>query len=302
MNNLFISLYESEDKDILKNMLDNKLDYYKYNFLKYNYSADILNNNYGKNMSLSFDLEYILDNILSNKKFSIKMFNLKHNLKKEFVNFTNLNVVFDKTFDELEINYRDMLKEYIFDVIKCNEDIQINEIITQNMMYENDIKHIEEYVNTSNINRNKLKILLVLNDISDYDEEKIKQYIANYKFVDILKMPNINKLDLGKIKNSIDEINEEFGSTIEVISKKNIQEYNIYIMYSNVTYDYFTSHYILKKRSKYIDMRAEDLDLYNNNVLQFEKNKSYILTLAERLNIDITRYSKNKVGSVITEK
>ena len=49
-------------------------------------------------------------------------------------------------------------------------------------------------------------------------------------------------------------------------------------------------------------MRAEDLDLYNNNVLQFEKNKSYIFTLAERLNIDITRYSKNKVGSVITEK
>ena len=74
------------------------------------------------------------------------------------------------------------------------------------------------------------------------------------------------------------------------------------MMYSNVSYDYFTSHYILKKRSKYIDMKNEDLDLYNNNVLEFEKNKSYILTLAERLNIDMTRYSKNKVGSIISEK
>lgn len=302
MNNLFISLYESEDKDVLKNMLNNKLEYYKYNFLKYNYNADILNNNYGKNMSLLLDYEYILDYILSDKKFSIKMFNLKHRLKKEFINLTNLNVIFDKTFDDLELKYKELLKDYIFDILAINEEIELNEVIVQNMMYQNDIKHIEEYINTSKISKNKLKILLVLNDISDYDEEKIKEYIANYKFVDILKMPNINKLDLGKIKQSIDEINEEYGSTIEIISKKNIQEYNIYIMYSNVSYDYFTSHYILKKRSKYIDMKAEDLDLYNNNVLQFEKNKSYILTLSERLNIDITRYSKNKVGSVITEK
>jgi len=302
MNNLFISLYENNDKDVLRKTICNKLDYYKYSILKYNYNYDILNNNYGKNMSLLLDYEYILDNLLSNKKFSIKMFNIKQSLKKEFIHLPNVNVIFDKTFDELEDSYKDIFKEYIYNILSSNSEMKINEINVDNQMYENDIKHIEDYINTSKINRNKLKILLVLNDISDYNEEKIKEYITNYKFVDILKMPNINKLEVGRIKQNIDEINEEYGSTIEIISKKNIQEYSIYIMYSNVSYDYFTSHYILKKRSKYIDMKNEDLDLYNNNVLEFERNKSYILTLAERLNIDITRYSKNKIGSVIKEK
>jgi len=302
MNNLFISLYENNDKDVLRKTICNKLDYYKYSILKYNYNYDILNNNYGKNMSLLLDYEYILDNLLSNKKFSIKMFNIKQSLKKEFIHLPNVNVIFDKTFDELEDSYKDIFKEYIYNILSSNSEMKINEINVDNQMYENDIKHIEDYINTSKINRNKLKILLVLNDISDYNEEKIKEYITNYKFVDILKMPNINKLEVGRIKQNIDEINEEYGSTIEIISKKNIQENSIYIMYSNVSYDYFTSHYILKKRSKYIDMKNEDLDLYNNNVLEFERNKSYILTLAERLNIDITRYSKNKIGSVIKEK
>lgn len=302
MNNLFISLYEKDDKESLQKILNSKLEYYKYNFFKYNYNSDILNNNYGKNMSLLLDFDYILNNISNNKKFSIKMFNLKRNLKKEFFTMPNINVIFDKTFDELDDTHKELLKKYIFDILSSNEEIEINEVKSDNKMYENDIKHIEEYVNSSKINRNKLKILIALNNISDYNEEKIKEYITSYKFVDILKMPNINKLELNKIKQSIDNINEEYGSTIEIISKRNIQEYSIYMMYSNVSYDYFTSHYILKKKSKYIDMKNEDLDLYNNNILEFEKNKSYILTLAERLNIDMSRYSKNKVGSVITEK
>ena len=302
MNNLFISLYEKEDKNDLKKTINNRFNYYKYNFFKYNYNYDILNNDYSKNMSLLLDFEYILDNILNNKKFSIKMFSLKQSLKREFAKLQNINVIFDKTFDELDEKYKGILKEFIFNILSSNGIIQINEVNTDNKMYENDIKYIEEYINSFKVNRNKLKILLIFNNISDYNEDKIKEYIIKYKYVDILKMSNINKLELKKMQESIEHINEEYGSTIEMVSKKNLQEYSIYIMYSNVSYDYFISHYILKKKSKYIDMKNEDLDLYNNNVLEFEKNKSYILTLAERLNIDMTRYSKNKVGSIIIEK
>ena len=88
----------------LKKTINNRFNYYKYNFFKYNYNYDILNNDSSKNMSLLLDFEYILDNILNNKKFSIKMFSLKQSLKREFAKLQNINVIFDKTFDELDEN------------------------------------------------------------------------------------------------------------------------------------------------------------------------------------------------------
>lgn len=301
MNNLFISLYEKDEKYELKKIINNKFEYYKYNFLKYSYVSDMLNNNFGKNMSLKLDIDYILENLSNDKANYLKLFRLNNILKKDLLGITNVNLIFDKTFDELDENIREKLKNYIADIINSDE-IDVNEVKSNNEMYINDIKYIEKYLNDSKINKNKLKILIALNDIKDYDEDKIKEYINNYKFVDILKMPNINKVDYKKIQESVEKINQEYGSTIDIIQRRNIQDYHIYIMYSKITEDYFYSHYILRKKSKYIDMKNEDIDIYNNNILEYEKNKSYILTLTQRLNIDINKYSKNKVGNAILSK
>jgi hypothetical protein len=169
-------------------------------------------------------------------------------------------------------------------------------------MNENDIKYIEEFIEMSKVNKNKLKILLILNDIKDYKDEKVREYITKYKYVDILKMPNITKTQYKDILSSIESINEEYGSTISIIQKRNIQEYHILIMYSKVSYEYFSTHFILRKKSKYIDMKDEDFDKYNVNICEYEKNKSYMLTLSSRLNMDLSRYSKNKIGKAIIGK
>ena len=301
MNNLFISLYKTGEKFELRKVLDTKKEYYKYNFFKYNYTSDMLNSNYGRNMSLKLDVDYILDKLINNKKYSLKMFNIKQNLKKELSGLQSVNVIFDNSYDELNDEYKDNIKQYVYDILSY-DDIKINEIKSINKMYENDIKHIDEYIKKAKINENKLKILLILNEYSDYTEEKIKEYISKYKFVDILKMPNISKVEYKKILDSIEKINEEYGSTIDIITKKNIQEYQIYIMYSNVDKDYFFSHYILRKKSNYIEMKNVDFDKYNEGINEFEKNESYILTLATRLGLDIKRYSKNKVGNAILNK
>ena len=301
MNNLFVSLYEKDEKYELKQLIESKVEYYKYNFLKYSYVSDILNNDFGKNMSLKLNIDYILDKLTSSKTNNINFLGLNSILKKDTLGITNLNLIFDRTFDELNESLRQDLKEYISNII-ANDEINIKEIISNNEMYINDVKYIEQYLNDTKTNKNKLKILIVLNDIRNYDEEKIKEYISNYKFVDILKMSNINKFEHKKIQDSIENINEEYGSAIDIIQRRNIQDYHIYIMFSDVSEEYFNSHYILRKKSKYIDMRNEDMDIYNNNILEYEKNKSYILTLTQRLNIDINKYSKNKIGSVILSK
>ena len=301
MNNLFVSLYEKDEKYELKQLIESKVEYYKYNFLKYSYVSDMLNNDFGKNMSLKLNIDYILDKLTSSKTNNINFLGLNSILKKDTLGITNLNLIFDRTFDELNESLRQDLKEYISNII-ANDEINIKEIISNNEMYINDVKYIEQYLNDTKTNKNKLKILIVLNDIKNYDEEKIKEYISNYKFVDILKMSNINKFEHKKIQDSIENINEEYGSAIDIIQRRNIQDYHIYIMFSDVSEEYFNSHYILRKKSKYIDMRNEDMDIYNNNILEYEKNKSYILTLTQRLNIDINKYSKNKIGSVILSK
>ena len=43
----------------------------------------------------------------------------------------------------------------------------------------------------------------------------------------------------------------------QLIQRRNIQDYHIYIMFSDVSEEYFNSHYILRKKSKYIDMRKK---------------------------------------------
>lgn len=302
MNNIYISLYDKQNRYDIQRLLNSKVDYYKYNIFKYDYNCDIFNNKFVNNMSLKLDIDYILNNVLHDKKISISKIKLKNTLRKELIYLSDLNVIFDKTFDSMDETYKDMIREYIFDILKFNDNIELNEIESDNNMYNNDSKHIETYINESNINKNKLKILLIFNDIADYNEDKVREYISNYKFVDILKMPNINKHDCKKISENIEKINKEYGSTIEIIGKRNIQEYNIYIMYSKVDEQYFYSHYILRKRFKYIDMNNEEKDTYDENIIEYEKNKSFISTLTERLNIDIESYNKNKIGKIMLNK
>lgn len=296
MNNLFISLYMQDEEESVKGYFNNKKDYLKYNLLKYDFATDMLNNEFGNNMSLKLNYEYVANNVLSSKK-GLRQFYIKQNLKNELSRFKDVNIILDKSFDDLNETEKVNVKKFLDEVLPQN-NISFNEIVASNDMYENDIKYIEEFIKAKRINRQKLKILLILNDGKDFDVDKLTEYISNYKFVDILKMPNVSKHDYKCIQKSVEKINKEYGSTIDIIQKRNIQDYSIYIMFSKVQYTNFSTHYILRKISKYIDMKNEDFDIYNQNICKYERNKSYILTLSTRLNIDLSRYSKNKIGQI----
>ena len=125
------------------------------------------------------------------------------------------------------------------------------------------------------------------------------EYISNYKFVDVLKMSGIDKSCYKNLSENIEKINNEFGSTIEITQRRNIQEYNIYLIYSKVNCENFKSHYILRKKSKIIDMHDEEQDILNLNNKAYEKNKEYIKTLFNRIDVDINNYSKNKLGALM---
>ena len=301
MNNLYFSVYDKRSKNDsyeIKENFKGKLDVIKYNICNFIVKEDILNNEFNKNFSVIVDREFLL-NIQNEKK--LNEFFFKKVLKNKLNGILDLNVIFDKEscciFDEHEC-----IKEYIMSFLKFNEYININEVVSKNEMLKNDEKYINDFQNESKIKLENIKILVILNGIEDIYLDKIKEYIYKYKVVDILVMSGINKDKLKILSQSIKEINDEYGSTIDIIKRKNITEYNVYIMYSNVKYDQFSLNYILRKKSKYIDMKDEELDKYNLNIIKYSNNIEYLNTIFSRLGISIERFSKNKLGKILLDR
>ena len=115
-------------------------------------------------------------------------------------------------------------------------------------------------------------------------------------------MNGIDKVNYNRLSCKIDEINEEYGTTIEIIQKRNIQDYNVCLMYSNIDKSEFTSHYILGKNSKYLDINNEEEDIYNENNRVFERNRYDIETLFKRIQVNMNHFSKNKIGALLLEE
>ena len=115
-------------------------------------------------------------------------------------------------------------------------------------------------------------------------------------------MSNISKGDYKRLSKEVNDINNEYGSSMEIIQKRNIQDYNVCLMYSNIDKSEFTSHYILGKNSKYLDINNEEEDIYNENNRVFERNRYDIETLFKRIQVNMNHFSKNKIGALLLEE
>ena len=260
--------------------------------------SDILSNGYtSNNVNLSIDCNLFFK--LKNSKSKVKQAYLNNMLRMKLKNMDKINIVFSKCLDDKSCKEQ---KDYIINKLNNIKHIQIKEIKISNKMLVNDIRYINDYVERAKINKNKLKILIAINDIKDFSTPKLIEYISNYKFVDILRMNGINKIEYNKLSSKINEINEEYGTTIEIIQKRNIQDYNVCLMYSNIDKNEFTSHYILGKNSKYLDINNEEEDIYNENNRVFERNKYDIETLFKRIQVNMNHFSKNKIGALLLEE
>lgn len=289
MNTIFIDI-----KDIEKNIENSKVkgNLFRNNKLvKYIFVKDVLNNDLGKKLYIEFDVDY-LNKMCIKKAFPVKYKFLKYLVKKCFTNDDTVNLVFSNFFDENTI-----LKEYIIKLLKQNSLIIYDEITKINQMKEHDIIYVDEYIDKEKIRLNKLKILFVIDNINDYDDNKIREYISKFKFVDVLKCNNLSKSDNKKLNQRINDINNEYGTTIEIIQKRNISMYHVYVVFSKISKLDFIEKYILRKRSMYIDLKDPDEDVLSDNVIAFNRYKQDIQVMFNRMNMVIENFSINKLGN-----
>lgn len=299
MNTLFISvksfdklygykLIKKED-EIFKNTFcllisDSSLSFFV------NYINDYSNNkNKSKGKSKNKDKKI---SVVFKEKFFKHSFDKK--IKNMFKEIKYLNVVFEDSLDEYFV--------YIGKYIQNLCGISINVIKKENTMLKHDIAFIDEYVenNEDLVTYDNLKILVVIDNITDTISKKIEEYITRYKFVDVCQ--NTSNIVCSKgLEKLVLSLNEEYGSTIEVISKKDLSEYNICICFVNEKKDNMNVKYIFDKKSKYIDMLNADEDYLNENVIEYNKNIEIIkkwLDFNDEFCFDINKFSKTKLGKV----
>lgn len=229
-----------------------------------------------------FDLEK-LDQ--SSKSFK-KMCSLLKRKKKE----KNINIIFSRN-----ISLNTKLKSFFVNNMK-SVCIDFNYIEVENKLKDLDMQYISRYILEKKIDKNKFKILITIDNIKDFDLEKIKEYISTYKFVDILKTKNVSKFDYNKLSKIVENLNNEYGTSIEIIQKRNIQCYDFYMLYSPNIKEYFKSHYILNRRAYILDITDIDDDVFSKEYRSYQKNKPYLDTLFNRLNINLERFVKSELG------
>jgi len=285
MNNIFID-YSNKN---------NKKNKFKDVIFKYNVVDDMLNNKLVKNTYITLD-KYYMENITKKNRYNIYdrifkfMVNLKYSVNDE------VNVIFSNLFDN-ESN----IKSFILDLLRLNSLTIYKEIKNKNTLKINDVKYINEYIKTRNKEIDKLRLLIVIDNINDFDEEKFKEYISKYKFIDILKTKNINRYDYKKLLSYVQRTNTEYGTTIEIKQKRNLQNYDVLLIYSKLNKLNFCEKYIVSRDSLYLDFTDIDSDIYNDWYLVYKRYEPEILTLLDRLKIEVNNFSKQKLGFIFKQ-
>lgn len=295
MNTIFIDVNDLKNKGDEKNKLFNTL---KYKLFKVSITRDFTNDKFDKNILFQMDKNF-LESILK-KERKVSRFIIKLFLKKEYKKDNELFVVLSKEIDKNK-EYRKYIITLIKDALK-NNTLKINEIKTQNYMLKHDTIYIDTILNKKNIKINKASVLITINNIKDFKVEKVIEYIKKYKYVDVLRLNGISKREHKVLLEKINDINDEYGTTIEIIQRRNISEYDVYVFYSNIEMEQFKDHYILNKDLNILDTKNEEQDTLSLPYRTYKKNKYELEALFNRINCDMERFSKNKLGNLFIKK
>lgn len=292
MNTIFVDVY-----DFKNNRNNNFISNVKEKFMKVSIVRDFTNDKFSKNLSFRIDREFLDSCIKSKHKLSENL--IKIFLRKEYRKDEELSVVFSKIIDENK-EYKKYIKDMFINALGNN--LSLYEVTIQNDMLKHDIIYIDNILDKSGIKTNKANILIAINDIEDFKQDKIIEYIKKYKYVDILRLDGISKTQYLKLLEKLNTINDEYGTTIEVIQRRNIAEYDVYTFYSNIDMNYFKEHYILNRNAKIIDTKNEEQDTLNLAYRMYNKNKYDFEALFNRIDCKVDRFSKNKLGKLLIDK
>ena len=290
MNTIFIDVIDFESKST------NVINKLKEKILKVSVTRDFASNRFTKNIFLKVDSDFLKSSL--KRKHKINETVLKLFLKKEYKNEKELFIVFSKEFDNNNEN-----KNYLKGVINntLGESLKIHEVIVKNDMLKHDTYYIDNILNKLNKKINKANVLIVINNIQDFNLEKVVEYIQKYRYVDVLYMDLDSKVTRRNLLDKINNINDKYGTTIEIIQRRNISEYDIYVLYSSIELNKFQNHYILNSEAKIIDIKNEEQDTLSLSFRTYNKNKYEIEALFNRIDCSISRFSKNKLGNMLLQ-
>ncbi len=283
MNNLFVDIYESQNKSLNLTSVTNKMLLKTFGYILK--EDKLLKTKTSSNIFLNLDKEKVLDLSKNKKAF-------KRSLKFLLKNKRNITVVFSRKIKNT-IGLEDSIKK-LFDQI----GLDFRYIDSLNKLKTLDISYIERYMTVKKINPDRFKLLVAIDDILDFDFEKFLEYILKYKCVDILKMQDINKYDYKKLAKVVENINNEYGSSVQIIQKRNLQNYDFCILYTENQKEYFKSHYVLKREAYILDITNVDDDILSKEYKIYEKNKSYIETIFKRMKLDVNEFCKVDLGKL----
>lgn len=218
---------------------------------------------------INIDEEKLLYNN-TNLKIFIKF--LKYNFKKDKV-----YIAMSKCLEE-NTKLRKIFNTYLFNPIFVS---------SQNNLYNNDKKYINDYLIKNNIHIKDVKVLLIVDELNKIEKIKLDEMLRKYKIVDIYMLNSSNIA-----KNYVNEINNKLGSVVEVLDKIPNEYYNIFLVFSK---KYRNSQ---NKCSFVLDYNNSDLDIKSNTYLIFKENKKHYEKIFNQLGMDISRFEKTKLGKL----
>lgn len=248
------------------------------------------NISYGKNKvkSLLFRFVGFYINKIKNKK--IYYINLNVQRINKNINSKIFKIILKFIFNKEKVYV--VLSKTTSEIMQLKE--KINKIIpnlvivsSQNNLYDNDKKYIEDYINENKIDKKEIKILLVIDKLEYAQKRKIEELLEKYKIVDIYATKYILNL-----KEYIDEINNNLGTVIEIIDKIPKEYYNILLVFSKEYKNFQT------KSSFILDYNNSDLDIKSNTYLIYKNNIKLFDNLFNKLGIQMSRYERTKLGKL----
>lgn len=193
-----------------------------------------------------------------------------------------------------ELKKNRFIKEYLENIFNL---FSINEYVNTDLVEDNLYKYIEEYNNKSNIKKENINILAIINDIDNLNFDLIDSLNQKYKDINIYTATRPNNRVLNKIK----KINEEYGSCIGFIDrlKKDFRKYNIYIFIDKGRSEYIK--YKFNKKACFIDLTNKENDRFNEKYIKLEKNVKSNKYNAEKIKEFYELYGKITVSNVIID-
>lgn len=160
-------------------------------------------------------------------------------------------------------------------------------VTDQNNLLKNDYIYINDYIKVNEIEPKHIKVLVIIDRISNIEKAKIEELIEKYKTVDIYSTRQNEYL-----AEYVDNLNKDLGTTIEILDKIELKYYNILLV--------FSQEYInIKHNSSFIlDYNNSNLDVKSNTYLVYIKNKKEIEKILTKLDINSQNFKYTKLGKL----